>query len=262
MPPPNSHHNEDALSLDEHASVEAARSAYMALRKTFETWVTVGRGLQTLWLKAERIGGRQTFGRLREKENLGERQLQKATVTRLLQIIERLPEVELWRRDLTQKQQFEWASPSAVFKHCPVFAKPKNGAVKPRKTTAKETTGRLAELQARNAELEEELAGARGDGGALHELKRKNLAQESEIEDLKAARELVPPQTPGACSFCGKSAEEVTDLLTSSHDTARICNECVILCVETLRMQAAERIKGLTAKVSKSGKGRKPRAAA
>jgi hypothetical protein len=259
MSPASSHHNEDALSIDEHASVEAARSAFMALKRTFEHWITVGRGLQTLWLKAERIGDRQAFRRLREQAGLGESQLQKATVTRLLQIIEKLPEVELWRREqLTQKQQFEWSSPSAVFKHCPVFAKPKNGVAKPKKTTAKETTGRLAELEARNIELEEELTGTREGGGSLRELQRMNGALESEVNELKATRELAPPQTPGACSFCGRSAEEVTDLLTSSHDTARICNECVTLCVETLRKQAAERIRGLTAKV---GRGRKARAA-
>jgi hypothetical protein len=225
----NSHHNEDALSLDEHASVEAARGAYAMLKKTFESWITVGRGLQTLWLKAERIGGRQTFGRLREKENLGERQLQKATVTRLLQIIERLPEVEHWRQTLTQKQQFEWSSPSAIFKHCPVFAKPKDGAIKPKKkTTAKETTGKLAEYAARIEELEQERDGAREGCGNLRDLQRMNGALQSEIDDLKSARE----DEDQTCSFCGKT--DAAHLAASHVGTARICAVCAKAALETL----------------------------
>jgi hypothetical protein len=33
-----------------------------------------------------------------------------------------LSAVEDWRAGLTENQRYRWASPSAVFKHCPVFA--------------------------------------------------------------------------------------------------------------------------------------------
>jgi hypothetical protein len=46
-----------------------------------------------------------------------------ATATRLLAIIELLPEVGAWHSRLTEQQQIAWASPSAVMKHCPAFAK-------------------------------------------------------------------------------------------------------------------------------------------
>jgi hypothetical protein len=161
------------------------------LKKTFESWVTVGRGLHTLHLKAERIGGRQTFLRLREQAGLGEKQIQKATVTRLLQIIDNLPVVVSWRQDLTERQQFDWAGPGAIHKHCPVFAKPKDGKAK-KKTTAKETTGKLAEQAARIEELEQELEGAREGGGNLRELQRMNGALQSEVEESRAALDHAP----------------------------------------------------------------------
>jgi hypothetical protein len=112
-----------ALSLEEHASVEAARGAVMALKKTFEHWLTILKGLEVLRHKAERIGGRQTFKRLREQAGLGKEIIPDATMTRGFDILERLPEVMTWRQTLTDRQQYEWASPSAVYKHCPLFAK-------------------------------------------------------------------------------------------------------------------------------------------
>src|SRR5262249_61718736 len=90
------------------------------------------RGLKTREDRAERLGGAFTFARLREREGLGGRDkhgkeiLNKTRVSRLLAILEHVAEVEKWRADLTNKQRFDWASPEAVWRHCPVFAKPKN----------------------------------------------------------------------------------------------------------------------------------------
>jgi hypothetical protein len=87
-------------------------------------------GLDALKAKAERIGGRFTFDRLREREGLGGKNahggdvLNKSRVSRLLAIFDNLPAVEKWRAGLSPKQQFEWASPEAVHQHCPVFAAP------------------------------------------------------------------------------------------------------------------------------------------
>jgi len=101
---------------------------------TFEFWIVIARGLRALKDKAERIGGRFTFDRLREREGLGGRDkqgkeiLNKTRASRLLAILDHIAEVEAWRATLTEKQRFEWASPEAVSRHCLVFAKPKPDA--------------------------------------------------------------------------------------------------------------------------------------
>jgi hypothetical protein len=120
-----------SLSHEEHTYVDAAREALATMKRTFEFWMLVARGLQALKDKADRIGGRFTFDRLREREGLGGKRkdgtdiLNKTRVSRLLAILDHASEVEGWRKDLADKQRFEWASPEAVWRHCPVFANPK-----------------------------------------------------------------------------------------------------------------------------------------
>src|SRR5262245_12190048 len=132
--PPSDHNipGLPSLSHEEITYVEAAREALVTIKRTFEFWIVIARGLKTLKDKAERLGGRFTFDRLRQREGLGGRDkqgkeiLNKTRVSRLLAILEHVAEVEKWRADLTNKQRFDWASPEAVWRHCPVFAKPKN----------------------------------------------------------------------------------------------------------------------------------------
>ena len=132
--PPSDHNipGLPSLSHEEITYVEAAREALVTIKRTFEYWIVIARGLQTLKDKAERIGGRFTFDRLREREGLGGRDkhgkavLNKTRVSRLLAIIYNLPDVERWRAGLNEKQRFDWASPEAVFRHCSVFTKPKH----------------------------------------------------------------------------------------------------------------------------------------
>ena len=57
-----------------------------------------------------------------------QRQENQSGITRLLQIVGRETEVRQWRDTLTDNQRWEWPSPSAIFKHCPLFAKPKSNA--------------------------------------------------------------------------------------------------------------------------------------
>jgi hypothetical protein len=121
-----------SLSHEELTYVELAREALVNIKRTFEFWIVIARGLRALKDKAEREGGRFTFDRLREREGLGGRDkqgkeiLNKTRVSRLLAILEHIAEVETWRKDkLSDKQRFEWASPEAVWRHCPVFANPK-----------------------------------------------------------------------------------------------------------------------------------------
>src|SRR5262249_7745630 len=102
--------------------------------------------------KADRLGGRFTFDHLREREGLGGKRrdgtdiLNKTRVSRLLAILDKLPEVEAWRNKLKPKQQLVWASPEAVHRHCPVF-----GAREPRGPSP------YKQMQATNVELQQQL---------------------------------------------------------------------------------------------------------
>jgi hypothetical protein len=128
-PPSRTHDTGDlpSLSIEENIHVEAARDALASLRKTFEFWVAIAHGLKVLRDKADRIGGRFTFDRLREREGLGKGTLNKTRVSRLLAIIdiENYPAVTTWRSTLTQNERFKYASPEAVHRRCPQFARPK-----------------------------------------------------------------------------------------------------------------------------------------
>jgi hypothetical protein len=112
------------LTPEEVTLFEAARQAIGLLKKTFETWTIIGKAVRAARARADRIGGGKTFRRILEQQGLA-KVVPPATATRLLQIMERLPEVQAWHASLTEQQQVAWASPSAVVKHCTVFAKAK-----------------------------------------------------------------------------------------------------------------------------------------
>jgi hypothetical protein len=156
--PPTSHNEPSdlpSLSHEELTYVEAAREALVTVKRTFEFWIVIARGLKTLKDKAEREGGRFTFDRLREREGLGGRSrhgkevLNKTRVSRLVAILDNLADVEAWRATLTEKQRFEWASPEAVHRHCPAFVKPKDPNAPP---------SPYAQLKEANIALQEENA--------------------------------------------------------------------------------------------------------
>ena len=116
------YHNQpesDVLDQAEEAIVEAGRMAMRSLARTFELWLAVGKAVKTLRARADKIGGRKTFQRLLDQN--GFQSLPAATITRLLRIVDRLGEVGPWHESLDEKQQREWSSPSAIFKHCPIF---------------------------------------------------------------------------------------------------------------------------------------------
>jgi hypothetical protein len=118
------------LTPDERTYIEAGLAALALLRKTFESWVAVGRAIQTLRAKADRIGTRKAFARLLEQQRFDEFIRDKSTCTRLLRIMENLGEVSAWHAGLEPKQQMAWAHPSTVFLHCPIFKKPKADGAK------------------------------------------------------------------------------------------------------------------------------------
>jgi hypothetical protein len=98
------------------------------LRRTFDKRVTMGRGLQLLRKKADQIGARNAFNDLRHQHGFGERFYNKTLVSKLLRVMDELEAVEKWRATLTEKQRFEWASPDAIIRHCPVFNPPPAGS--------------------------------------------------------------------------------------------------------------------------------------
>jgi hypothetical protein len=175
---PHTHNTPDlpSLSSEEYTSVDEARTALASIKRSFEFWMVIAHGLQTLKDKADRIGGRFTFDRLREREGLGGRRrdgtdiLNKTRVCRLLAIRENEPDVIAWRHKLSQKQQFDWASPEAVFRHCPVFAKPRPDDPSERPISKAEQ-----DRQALAAALEENRRLKQGDG-SLFDIKRDTAA--------------------------------------------------------------------------------------
>jgi hypothetical protein len=151
------HHNAPtSLSASDDETLEAARVAWAGQKKrTFEGWITIGKGIRILRRRADHIGGRKTFHRLLAEQGFRvdgpklERQFDKTTATRLLQVMEQETEVRIWHQQLTPVQQAEWASPNAILRHCPLFAKPeKNREGKP---------SAYAQLKATNVELQEQL---------------------------------------------------------------------------------------------------------
>jgi hypothetical protein len=137
------------ITPDERRVLQAAHVALIALRRTFDHWVTVGRGLQLLRQKADQIGTRNAFNDLRDQHRLGDTYFRKEVVSRVLKVMDNLEAVQAWRAGLTEKQRVEWASPDTIVRRCPIFSKPK--------TAAEAKPSPYAKLQQANAELQIEL---------------------------------------------------------------------------------------------------------
>jgi hypothetical protein len=115
------------LTREENQIFEAGRAAASSLAKTFELWVTIARAVELARVKADRIGTRQAFQRILEQQGLAgvlgrSWASQKSTANKLLKILDHLPEVEMWRASLSLPERINWAAPTTVYKHCPVFA--------------------------------------------------------------------------------------------------------------------------------------------
>jgi hypothetical protein len=75
---------------DERRVLHAAHVASIALRRTFDHWVKVGRNLQCC-AKADQIGTRNSFNDLRDQHRLGDKHFRKEVVSRLLKWITSKP---------------------------------------------------------------------------------------------------------------------------------------------------------------------------
>jgi len=153
------------ITPDERRVLQAAHVALIALRRTFDHWVTVGRGLQLLRQKADQIGIRNAFNDLRDQHRLGDKHFRKEVVSRVLKVMDNLDAVRAWRAGLTERQRVEWASPDTIVRRCPIFNKSK--------TTGEAKPSPYAKLAQANAELQIE----------LHDLKQR--AAHGDPFDLK-----------------------------------------------------------------------------
>jgi hypothetical protein len=151
------------ITPDERRVLQAAHVALIALRRTFDHWVTVGRGLQLLRQKADQIGTRNAFNDLRDQHRLGDNHFRKEVVSRVLKVMDNLDAVQEWRAGLTERQRLEWASPDTIVRRCPIFNKPQ----------AEAKPSPYAKLAQANAELQIE----------LHDLKQR--AAHGDPFDLK-----------------------------------------------------------------------------
>jgi hypothetical protein len=151
-----------SLTSEETALFEAAREAVGFLKKTFPTWIVIGHAVVAARERADQFGGGKTFRIILEQQGISQ-VVPPSTATRLIAIIEHLPEVQAWHADLTDDRKFAWASPSSVFQRCPVFAELKKTMKKKKKPQPSMAppsphNARVIEQQeARIEELQEEL---------------------------------------------------------------------------------------------------------
>jgi hypothetical protein len=170
------------LTIEEIRIFENARLAVDTIKKTFETWMVIARGVMAARERADRLGGKQAFERILEQQGiraaLGNTTASvKSTATNLLRILENLPEVESWRKELGTWEQVHWSSPTSVYKHCPLFQRQAElDGAKKEKARKPSPSERIKELEAANAHLQEE--NARHDGEPPPFDLRKDSAQD------------------------------------------------------------------------------------
>jgi hypothetical protein len=126
------------LPPSEDQILEAAREAWVYLKKrTFEQYLTIGEGIMVLRARADRLGGRKTFAGLMAEQGFkidgpkAERTFNKVTASNLERVMKHKAEVIAWHEKLAPAKQAEWASPTAILRHCPVFTGPKNPDANP-----------------------------------------------------------------------------------------------------------------------------------
>jgi hypothetical protein len=94
------------------------------LIKSVEYWIDVGKAMNILYLKAERIG-RKAFVALQLQEGFVTREgkpIDKGLISKARQMANHEDAVKAWKATLTPKQQDTWNNPNSVFSHCPLFA--------------------------------------------------------------------------------------------------------------------------------------------
>jgi hypothetical protein len=160
----------EGLTLDDVTVFENARGAVVILKKTFETWVMIGKAVVRARDIADTRGGGKTFMRIIEQQGLGH-VINKTTASTLLRIMERLPEVTRWHETLTVKEKIAWAAPTTILKRCPAFAQPRPDLDPSDKPPTKAEQDRMALAQALE-EIEQLKQQLKKVDGSLFDLKR------------------------------------------------------------------------------------------
>jgi hypothetical protein len=133
------------LDAESRVKVDSGAEAISAIKKTFDHWMAIARGVAVLRREADRIGGKKTFHEVLEKNGYAVLMRSRSNLTRLVQIAAQEDEVQAWHGTLTENQKWDWAGPSAVFKHCPLFKKPPKDPAAPHKMTLTEANRKLQE---------------------------------------------------------------------------------------------------------------------
>ena len=97
------------------------------IKKTFETWMVIARGVEAARKRADTFKDRKkSFERILEAQGLSA-VLGKtpssvhSTSVRLLKILENELEVMAWRRTITSWERLQWSGPTTIYKHFPKF---------------------------------------------------------------------------------------------------------------------------------------------
>jgi len=113
-------------ALSDLSIFDNARAAGQALKKSIDSWFVIGRAVVRAREIADAYTGKSGSGRIFrsiiEEQNLGDI-VSKATASHLLQIMKRHDEVAKWHDALPGNLKWQYAAPTTVLKHCPVFKK-------------------------------------------------------------------------------------------------------------------------------------------
>jgi hypothetical protein len=114
-----------AFTAEEQEVLATGRRASKNLRRsTFDDWVCVGRAILLIRKRADASVTGKRARDVRRKALLTEYGFgwfSSAGSSRLLRVMEKLPEVLAWRETLSEFERMRWASPQAVFLKCPTF---------------------------------------------------------------------------------------------------------------------------------------------
>jgi hypothetical protein len=143
--------------------------------------------------------------------------IDKGDRSRLFDVMDNLPAIEGWRATLTQTERLRLNHPNSVLRKWKAAT-----VVKPPKEPKPTLRDSVANLSEENAAKDQRIA----------EL-------EARVQEAEATREAprfdpVEGDDGVQCAFCDKFARDA-ELMVQGHRGAAICNECIALCVDTVR---------------------------
>jgi hypothetical protein len=156
------------LTREEHEVFETARVAIHTLGRSFDMWMDIARAVLLAHTKAAGLIAPFAFRHILDQQGilqvLGTTwNSQKTTASKLMKILEKLPGVMEWRETLSHWERVNWAAPTTIYKHCPLFDPLFTGEPRPAKPARPSRTELLAEeLEGTQRELEEAQAQIRG----------------------------------------------------------------------------------------------------